>query len=307
MDSKSQSHPYHVEDVCSGAPGPTSQHAPRITVVFAGALGDTLLLRPVLEQLRTRSLGCSITLVAADAIGKLFASLGWADMAIDINRYDHHGWFGTDHAGVSPPWAACDWLISGVSSGNDSWAAAAQCHSTAGRISYFDPRPQGGSPDHVVMQWCRQLGISNGWNSPAALGRLRSNWKPAGCTVVIQPGSGGREKCWPLTHFKAVARRLRSRGFHPQFILGPVESERMAAKEIIELQREFDVLITHDLFELAARLASALAFCGNDSGVTHLAAAMGVPTLAIFIRSNLRWWSPVGPEVRVLAAAEVLT
>jgi len=54
-----------------------------------------------------------------------------------------------------------------------------------------------------------------------------------------------------------------------------------------------------DLYELACWLARARLYIGNDSGATHLAAAMGTPVLALFGPSNPDVWAPRGPHVRV--------
>jgi|GEM_PF-2971639 len=278
----------------------------RITVVFSGALGDTLLLHPMTEWLRSVFPGCRVTLVTTDSIGKLFVSLGWVEAAVDINLHNHHRWFGADTAATTPPWALCDWLISGVSNGHDHWAAAGQRRSTARRISYFDPRPHAQSNDHVVVQWCRQIGVPMTRSPSSVLATSPWKWQPVGRVVVLHPGSGGREKCWSLNHFKAVAQRLGNRNFQPRFILGPVECERMDKSELANLCREFQTITTDNLAELTVALSSAVAFCGNDSGVSHLAAMLGVPTVSIFIRSNPRWWCPVGRVVRVMASRQVL-
>ena len=307
MDTESQSHADGVRDSHRSRVSSSNGDGPRITVVFSGALGDTVLLRPMMNRLRSQFAACRITLVTTDSIGQLFTSLGWTDAAVDINRYDHHQWFGANDADTSVPWARCDWLISGVSNGHDCWALAAQRHSKAKRISYFDPRPQVGATAHVVEQWCRQLGLAVGPDPVEPAAESRWNWRPAGSTVLVHPGSGGRAKCWPLDNFKLLARRLKAKNLHPRFILGPVECERMTNLAISDLNGEFDTIKVHDLPRLVKELSSALAFCGNDSGVAHLAAALGVPTLAIFICSNPRWWRPVGPMVRLLAKPQVLT
>ena len=55
-----------------------------------------------------------------------------------------------------------------------------------------------------------------------------------------------------------------------------------------------------DLYELACWLASARLYIGNDSGITHLAAAVGTPVLALFGPTDPAIWAPRGPHVRVL-------
>ena len=56
-----------------------------------------------------------------------------------------------------------------------------------------------------------------------------------------------------------------------------------------------------DLYELACWLATARIYIGNDSGITHLAAAVGTPVVALFGPTDPRIWAPRGPHVRVIA------
>jgi hypothetical protein len=58
-----------------------------------------------------------------------------------------------------------------------------------------------------------------------------------------------------------------------------------------------------NLEELAAMLCGARAFVGADSGPAHLAAQLGVPTLALFGPTDPAIWAPIGPRVRVLSPA----
>jgi ADP-heptose:LPS heptosyltransferase len=56
-----------------------------------------------------------------------------------------------------------------------------------------------------------------------------------------------------------------------------------------------------DLYELARWLAGARAYVGNDAGITHLAAAVGTPVVAIFGPTDPGLWAPRGPRVRIVA------
>jgi len=66
-------------------------------------------------------------------------------------------------------------------------------------------------------------------------------------------------------------------------------------EEALEDSVRFD-----DLYELAGWLASARLYIGNDSGVTHLAAAVGTPVIAIFTATNPAVWGPRGEHVRIV-------
>jgi heptosyltransferase-3 len=67
-----------------------------------------------------------------------------------------------------------------------------------------------------------------------------------------------------------------------------------------------EALYIPDLYDLAKFIAGAKAYIGNDSGITHLAAAVGVPTIAIFRSTDPNIWSPRGPHVRVIRDPEAI-
>lgn len=122
--------------------------------------------------------------------------------------------------------------------------------------------------------------------------------------VIIHPGSGAAEKCWPLDRFLEVARRLSGRGFAGGVVLGEAE-ERLAG----ELGRrglppEWRGVDRPPLSVLSYLLGRTCLYIGNDSGVTHLAAACGTPVLALFLEKNLPAWTPFGRS-RTIAAPEI--
>lgn len=120
--------------------------------------------------------------------------------------------------------------------------------------------------------------------------------------ILLHPGSGSPRKCWPLQRFVASAYRLRQMGYRPAFVLGPAEVERFhdAGERI---PTDLPSVFPDDPVQLLHRLLEAGALVGNDSGVSHLAAHCGLPTLALFGPSDPRRWHPRGRTVRVLRGA----
>lgn len=118
---------------------------------------------------------------------------------------------------------------------------------------------------------------------------------PAGppLDVVIHPGSGSATKNWPFSRFEALAARLTQQGRHVTWCRGPAEENLTGIPQT-------DVLDITDLTALAGRLAAARLYIGNDSGITHLAAAVGCPTVAIFGPTDARVWAPQGAHVTVV-------
>ena len=105
--------------------------------------------------------------------------------------------------------------------------------------------------------------------------------------MVIHPFSGSPPKNWPLDRFRAAAGRLP---LAVNWSAGPEEYLTGATRFA-------------GLDELARHIASAALYIGNDSGITHLAAATGTPVIVLFGgASNPRVWAPRGDHVRVIAA-----
>jgi ADP-heptose:LPS heptosyltransferase len=120
--------------------------------------------------------------------------------------------------------------------------------------------------------------------------------------VVIQPGSGGTKKCWHISNFLAVAKELISQGTEVIFLLGPAEMERFSDATIRSIKGVARCLTGLSLIQVAELLSCIDGFIGNDSGITHLAAASGVKTLAIFGPSNPAVYRPLGPDVTVFTS-----
>ena len=105
--------------------------------------------------------------------------------------------------------------------------------------------------------------------------------------AVIHPFSGSPRKNWPLEGYREVAGILSAR-MPVEWCAGP--SEQLPG-----------ALRFGDLYELACWLAGARLYIGNDSGITHLAAAAGAPVVALFGPTDPRVWAPRGERVRVVS------
>ncbi len=119
--------------------------------------------------------------------------------------------------------------------------------------------------------------------------------------VAIHPGSGSEKKNWPVEKFGALARWLADE-LAAQLLIVRGEADERAAKKLRELLGERPITVAQGLklVELAAVLERCVLFLGNDSGITHLAAAVGTPTVAVFGAASLSIWEPLGPYTRVV-------
>lgn len=115
--------------------------------------------------------------------------------------------------------------------------------------------------------------------------------------AVIHPGSGSVRKNWPFGSFLDLGRALRRAGHRVLWVVGPAEVE------VLEPPAEFELMRCPPLDILAATLAQAKLFVGNDAGVSHLAAAVGTPTVALFGPTDPAVWRPDGARVKTIHAA----
>ena len=127
----------------------------------------------------------------------------------------------------------------------------------------------------------------------SAVPRLPIQRDPEGSSdfLVIHPFASSPTKRWDLNKFKKVASRMP---VHVRWCAGPEETLDGAVR--------FD-----DLYQLAIWLSRARVYLGNDSGISHLAAAVGVPVVALFGPTRPEIWAPRGEHVRVMRDMEKLT
>jgi heptosyltransferase-1 len=136
-----------------------------------------------------------------------------------------------------------------------------------------------------AVQRCRELAAAHlGYRveGPPDFG-LRApapTWTPRAAYAVLIPNASRREKLWPERHWVEVGKRLQERGWMPVVLWGRPEEQTLA--ERIAAGCDGDVPSFLRVGEMAAVLAGAHQVVGLDTGFTHLAAALGRPTLGIY-------------------------
>ncbi len=120
-------------------------------------------------------------------------------------------------------------------------------------------------------------------------------------TVIIHPGSGSLKKNYPLENFIVVYNIMKVEApFDLCFLLGEAE-EWM--KDTIE-KAGCNFITRHSLFDVADILAASIGYIGNDSGITHLAAALNLPVIALFGPTSPALWQPLGKNVQIVYRPE---
>lgn len=210
-------------------------------------------------------------------------------------------------------------------SGEDSACHRGLCSARAqpgrgssGGVFSVDPRPAGAAVRaHITTQWLDAL-RGQGCPCPRRLDgaalRLRVPEQMiadlrsrlglgTGRLAVLHPGSGAERKCWPLERFCRLAGRLRERRLRVCWVLGPAELERWSRQRLAVLSASGPVVCDLSSAEVAALAAGSCVYVGNDAGPTHVAAATGVPTVAVFGPTSPRRWRPLGARVRTCRGA----
>ncbi len=279
--------------------------------VHPGALGDVLLAVPALRALRGTS-GVPVVLGAQPRIGALLATLGVVDRAVAFDALGLDALF-VDDAGRRPRLPDLGRLV--------CWFGA--------RDPDFTRRLTALAPGAVVAPsipergpvWEHLLATiespSGEWRAPVAVSEaLRAEGVQAlgaaGCEgprpwLVVHPGAGGAAKCWPAAAFARTITTVAARARVNVVVhVGPADAEAAAA-----LRRHLGAgvawLVNPSLPALAGVLAQATIYLGNDSGVSHLAAAVGVPSLVLFDARHLAWrpwWS--GARTRTVTLTDTV-
>jgi heptosyltransferase-2 len=121
--------------------------------------------------------------------------------------------------------------------------------------------------------------------------------------VALAPGAVGPSKRWPASAYAALTRRLIAEGLNVWVIGGP--EEKALAGEIIAGTTAHD-LTGNDLRNAILALATAALAVSNDSGLLHVAAALGTPTVGIFGPTSPWHWAPLNPLAATIETASKL-
>jgi ADP-heptose:LPS heptosyltransferase len=285
---------------------------PELFVYRPGAIGDALLAVPALRALRHLSPAERMTLATNPAIEELVLANHLADSALSQDDPELLWLF----AAGPPPGSS--WLTLSTAvlwSGGASPQAVDRLRAGGTRVVQVASRPSDGSGEHVSDYLLRTLGSLLGaaeappWRPlcpPARASLAAEAWLQARGAhgerlIALHPGSGSDRKNWPSDRYGEAAEHLERQGYRVLVSFGPADDVTQAVLRHHPGWPDWLVARDLDVTVLAALLARCAGYLGNDSGVSHLAAAMGTPTVALFGPSDPRTWEPRGARVRVLA------
>lgn len=266
---------------------------PHTLVYHAGALGDFVTILPVLRVWRREHPGAHIALLGRAGHGGLAIESGYVDDVWDIEGARHACLFapGADEADLEAL-AAFDAAIAFAA--DDAPLLANLARAGVRHILHQPPFPS--SRQHVVdyhLSVLSPVPFTEADRIPRLCLCPAKAAPPPSRVAILHPGSGSQSKNWPFERFVALSEAIIDRGLEPVWLLGEAEAEVSPPAT----QRQIRMPALAD----AARfLSGAALYVGNDSGVTHLAAAFGCHTIAIFGPTDPRVWAPRGPRVTVI-------
>lgn len=291
----------------------------RLLIIRGGAVGDFVVTLPVLGALRQAFPQAVIEVMGHLSRAVLALHPHYADQVTDMDLWGLHRLFRP----VVIPDRASDRLVSYLKSfdlivaylsvSDEILAQNLQRICTTGRVIVWPPHPPTGvhSTDYLLdavadwvmpvpaMQRCPHIYLD-----PEAEAVAEALWQradlPSEGVVAVHPGSGGRHKLWPVAGWQQMIRWIDQRGLVGLVIHGPAERE-----QDLDRLRGTDMpvwLWTPELSlpQLAALLSRCAVLIGHDSGVSHIAAAVGTPTLALFGPTDAVVWRPRGLRAYVL-------
>lgn len=289
-------------------------HAPRFLLLRGGAIGDFILTLPVLQALRAQWPAAEIEIWGYPHIAELAVAGGLANAVVSLDRAEMARFFVPEPQFTDAQVAAVrsfDLIFNylhdpvGQVRSNLLLAGAKQVLSGSPIIKRGHAVPFLLEPLQALALYETDRVPELDWSGAAratARQRLRGlgvNGRP----VAVHPGSGSSTKKWPLDRFMEILGRLREQKREAVAILG--EADRAEAEFLAGEMPDLPVVRDLALVELGAVLAECGVFLGNDSGITHLAAAVGLPVVAVFGPTDADTWGPRGRGgVKILRAPE---
>ncbi len=288
-------------------------------VVHQGALGDFVLALPAFKAMREAFPHARAVIMGYPRILELVEKRFYADEIFSVDQKGMATFFvreGVLDFTLSEFFKRFDLIVVFGKDGEGTVVGNLR-RVCQGQILPINSFPPWDEKVHVTDHLLKQF-ASSGLPASDSNPRLHLNdsdrewardfWKRGGVApeeqskvIILHPGSGSKKKVWPLDRFLNLAHALQDYfGSKVLIILGPAEGQEVQTAFEGTRPTEFIKAKGLTLLQLASVMAGCWFFIGNDSGVSHMAAALGLPTLVIFGPTDSRVWSPKGEKTFVV-------
>jgi heptosyltransferase-3 len=269
----------------------------RVLFVTSSRIGDAVLSTGLLDHLIRTHPEARITVACGPVAEGVFLRMPCLERLVLVEKrpYGRH-WLGLWARAVGHRWD----LVVDIRASALAWLVP------AGRRAVMRRRP-----GHKIAQLGAILGLDPpplpvAWTAPEDRARAAALLPPGPPVLALGPTANWRGKVWPAERFVALAHALLTgpmAGARVVVLAGRGAEERALASPVLAaLPEAIDLAGRLTLPEAAAVLARAALFIGNDSGLMHLAAAAGAPTLGLFGPTPAGEYAPAGPRAAVAVA-----
>lgn len=281
---------------------PYTRGVMKILFVTATRIGDAVLSTGLLDHLIARHSGARLTIAAGPVAAPLFAAVPGLQELISVTKKPR----GFHWLELYRHIAATRWdLVVDLRGSALAWLLWARQRRIMGK---------GDAREHRVRQLARLFALDPPpaprlWLAPAHAARAAALWPEGVPVLAIGPAANWRAKEWRAERFAALAQRLTApTGPLPQARVAVIAAahERAQAEPVLAAippVRRIDLVGRLDLLEAAAALKRTALFVGNDTGLMHIAAAVGTPTLGLFGPSPVVQYAPWGVRTAVATTA----
>lgn len=305
------------------------RHTPYSALLFRpGGLGDLLAVLPSVRLIRGFLPDHRLVLVCREAYGRLFEATNVVDALVSWSDRKVAGLFyeGED-SGPRTEWLREYSILAGWMMGMQGAYLETRCRGLGMDQCFFVGPPEnaaepfsryyfegtkallrgilpGNKKEWLPFEECARFPIDEGMRKESLrfFGMGHAGETPE--FAVIHPGSGSARKRWPLKNFLEIARKWHGRGFRGILVTGEAEGDLAEELARVSLPEGWRWFSEPPLCKLAGLLAACSVYLGNDSGVSHLAAACGCRVISLFRRDLLAMWKPYG-NVQILAGDDV--
>lgn len=288
-----------------------------IVIIHPGGLGDVLLAVPAIKKLIARFSQHTILLIARAPVSRLLAECGVIDEWISIESQvcaELFAKFGCPSMELQSRLARCDAAVAWTED-TDGFLANVLGECGIPRAWIQSPFSSALKERHQRDRFLETVGETgtdalgnDGLHIPDHL--LEKGWiylqdkgiSPNCALVLVHPGSGSIHKCLRSEKLAGILQQLQQREMSPVLLEGPADQD-VVEGALKLLSKKPPVLRDLDLSLLAGILAHAELYLGHDSGLTHLAALLGVRTVAVFGPTDQNRWAPHGEHLTIIRGA----
>jgi heptosyltransferase-2 len=277
---------------------------PRILVIRGGAIGDFILTLPAIAALRRQFPQAYLEVLGYPHIAQLAVTGGLVDRVQPIEARGLAAFFargGTLEPDLVDYFSEFDLVISYLYDPDEIFKTnVIRC--LVKQFIVGPHRPDEADRIHatkVYLKPLERLAIFDADPIP----RLALDARPSTLDKVLalHPGSGSEKKNWPETKWAGLIQQIAATtNWNLLLVGGEAEGERLQRLAGAMPPARCSIAQGLPLAELAQRIQSGMAFVGHDSGITHLAAAVGLPCVVLWPDTLEEVWRPQGERLVVL-------